>query len=414
MRARKVEVPERARLAMIDAVQIEHFRSIPSQTVRMTNPIFLVGANGSGKSNFADVFSFLADAMERPLQTVFDHRGGVSVVQHRSPDRRSRKVGLGIDLSNLHGDELEARTAHYAFEAREVGGREIEVVREQCVINLSNARTYWFDREGESIRSNVAWVREFKGKWFGASLAMPVIGSVSPFSLVHAALKGMKVYSIDPEAVSGMQETDSGLTLHTNGNNAASVLTEIKSRAPDDYRRIGEVLASVSSGIDEVRPSGHGKQMGFEFVQRWGGGKYELTFDAFNMSHGTLRALGILLAVYQRVRPFLLVMEEPEASLHPGAVNTILNVLRNATSEMQVIITTHSPEVLDSEGITDESIRFVTWAEGKTTVSDLTESSRSAIRKHLMGIGELLRSNALEPAELFENVRRSELFVEVE
>jgi predicted ATP-binding protein involved in virulence len=81
---------------------------------------------------------------------------------------------------------------------------------------------------------------------------------------------------------------------------------------------------------------------------------------------------------------------------------------------MQVIITTHSPEVLDSEGITDESIRFVTWAEGKTTVSDLTESSRSAIRKHLMGIGELLRSNALEPAELFENVRRSELFVEVE
>jgi predicted ATPase len=152
--------------------------------------------------------------------------------------------------------------------------------------------------------------------------------------------------------------------------------------------------------------------MGFEFVQRWG--KNELKFDAFNMSKGTLRALGMLLAVYQRTQPSLMVIEEPEASLHPGAVSTILDVLRNAASRMQVVITTHSPEVLDSKWIGDESIRFVTWTEGKTTVSDLTESSRTAIRKHLMGVGELLRSNALEPAELFVDLRQSKLFVEIE
>jgi len=406
-------VSERARLAMIDAIQIERFRSIPSQTVRMTNPIFLVGSNGSGKSNFVDVFAFMSEAMERSLETVFDQRGGISTVRYRSPGRHSRNIGLGIDFSNLRSDELEAKSAHYAFEAQDISGLEIEVVREQCVIELSSSRTFWFDREGETIRSNVPWVREFKGKWFGASLAFPVLGAVSPFSLVHSVLKGMKVYSIDPEAVSGMQDTDSGLALHTNGNNAASVLTEIKGRAEDDYRRIGELLASVSSGIDEVRPSGHGKHMGFEFVQRWGDNN-ELTFDAFNMSNGTLRALGILLAVYQRIRPSLIVIEEPEASLHPGAVNTILDVLRHARNHMQLIVTTHSPEVLDSEWITDESIRFVNWAEGKTTVSNLAESSRSAIRKHLMGVGEMLRSNALEPAELFADLRQSKLFIETE
>jgi predicted ATPase len=397
---------------MINTLQIEHFRSIPSQMVRMANPMFLIGPNGSGKSNFVDVFAFLADAMEQPLQAVFDQRGGIAAVRYRSPADNVRNVGLGIDMSNLPGAELESevRSAHYAFSAQ--GDLEIEILREQCIIELSNGRKYWFDREGEKLRSNISWLKEFKGKWLGASLTMSIAGSASPFSVVLAALKGMKVYSIDPEVVSGMQDTDSGLSLRANGSNAASVLTDIKRRSLDDYRRIGELLASVSSGIDEVRPSRHGKQMGFEFVQRWG--TNELKFDAFNMSKGTLRALGILLAVYQRTQPSLMVIEEPEASLHPGAVSTILDVLRNAASRMQVVITTHSPEVLDSKWIGDESIRFVTWTEGKTTVSDLTESSRTAIRKHLMGVGELLRSNALEPAELFVDLRQSKLFVEIE
>lgn len=398
----------------INRVEITRFRSIPSQTVNVANPLFLIGPNGSGKSNFGDVFAFLADAMEQPLQAVFDQRGGIAAVRHRSPGEHARSVGLGINLSNLRSAELtsDVRTAHYAFEAQEIGDLEIEILREQCVIELSNGRRHWFDRDGESLRSDLSWVNQMKGRWLGSSLGMPIFGAVSPFAAVLTALKGMKVYSIDPEVVSGMQETDSGLTLRTNGSNAASVLTEIKRRSRDDYHRIGELLASISSGIDEVRPSRHGKQVGFEFVQRWDSN--ELVFDAFNMSKGTLRALGILLAVYQRVRPFLMVIEEPEASLHPGAVSTILDVLRHAASQMQVVITTHSPEVLDSEWINDESIRFIAWAEGKTTISDLTESSRTAIRKHLMGVGELLRSNALEPAELFADLRSPKLFIETE
>jgi predicted ATPase len=400
--------------AKIDAVHIEHFRSIPSQTVHMGNPIFLIGSNGSGKSNFGDVFAFLADSMEQPLQAVFDQRGGIAAVRHRSPESNVRSVGLGIELTNLDFPELESEVtnARYSFAAQ--GDLEIEILREQCIVELSNGKKYWFDREGDSLRSSstLPWMREFRGRWLGPSLALSTIGSVSPFSVVRSALKGMKVYSIDPEVVSGMQETDSGLVLRSNGANAASVLTDVKRRSQDDYERIGQLLASISSGIDAVRPVRHGRLMGFEFVQRWN--RHELTFDAFNMSKGTLRALGILLTVYQRTRPFLMVIEEPEASLHPGAVNTILDVLRHATDFAQVIVTTHSPEVLDSEWVTDESIRFVSWSEGKTTVSDLTESSRTAIRKHLMGAGELLRSNALEPAELFSTLRQPDLFIETE
>jgi predicted ATPase len=400
----------------IETVHIKNFRSIPSQIVRVSSPTFLIGANGSGKSNFVDVFAFLADAMELPLQTVFDRRGGISAVRHRTPLETNNAIGIGIELSNLAAAEIDTavKTARYAFEAREMGGLEIEVVREQCILDLMNGRTVWFEREGGRLRSNLDWFNEFKGRWLSSSsLAMSVFGSVSPFSALYGLLRRMKVYSIDPEVISGFQEADSGLTLRSDGGNAASVLSQVKRASQDDFHRIGELLAAVSPGIDEVRPSRHGKFVGFEFVQRWGE-KNELTFDAFSMSKGTLRALGILLAVYQRTKPFLIVIEEPEASLHPGAVNTILDVLRHASQTMQVIITTQSPEVLDSEWLTDEDIRFVSWGEGKTTVSDLAESSRTAIRKHLMGIGEMLRSNVLEPASLFLTLREPSLFRELE
>jgi hypothetical protein len=71
---------------------------------------------------------------------------------------------------------------------------------------------------------------------------------------------------------------------------------------------------------------------------------------------------------------------------------------------MQVIVTTHSPELLDAEWIKDENIRIVGWSEGATRLSEISDASRQALRDHLMGAGELLRSNALNaPANLFDD-----------
>ena len=71
---------------------------------------------------------------------------------------------------------------------------------------------------------------------------------------------------------------------------------------------------------------------------------------------------------------------------------------------MQVIVTTHSPELLDAKWIKDENIRIVSWDEGATRLSGISDGSREALRSHLMGAGELLRSNSLNaPSNLFED-----------
>lgn len=71
---------------------------------------------------------------------------------------------------------------------------------------------------------------------------------------------------------------------------------------------------------------------------------------------------------------------------------------------MQVVVTTHSPEALDAKWIRENHIRIVSWQDGATHVTPVSDASRAALQQHLMGAGELMRSNALEPAPLFTDV----------
>ena len=119
----------------------------------------------------------------------------------------------------------------------------------------------------------------------------------------------------------------------------------------------------------------HGKKLSLEFTQEWGKDK-KVKFEAFAMSDGTLRALGILAAVLQKPVPTLIAIEEPESTIHPEALGAVLDVIRMASSVTQIIATTHSPELLDAESIEPENLRIVTWAEGVTHMSDLSEQPR--------------------------------------
>jgi predicted ATP-dependent endonuclease of OLD family len=109
----------------------------------------------------------------------------------------------------------------------------------------------------------------------------------------------------------------------------------------------------------------------------------------------------------------VLVIEEPEATIHPGALGAMLDLLRHASRHMQVVVTTHSPELLEATWIEDRHLRPVSWHDAATRITPISDSSREALRRHLMGAGELFRSNALTaPASLFvdQDLRQLSLF----
>src|SRR5262245_27230490 len=109
---------------------LKRFRSIPSERLDFDNPTFLVGRNGSGKSNLVDAFAFLAEAMASPLQAVFDKRGGIASVRNRTSGRSyPPNLGFGVIFGTVNGELTGGR---YSFEIKALQNYGFEVIREQC------------------------------------------------------------------------------------------------------------------------------------------------------------------------------------------------------------------------------------------------------------------------------------------
>ena len=398
---------------ILRSLLLKRFRSFPSEEVRFDNPTFLVGQNGSGKSNLVDVFAFLSEAMASPLQAVLERRGGIAAVgtvrRRSSAEGRPGNLGLKVELQNLNE---ETDWAKYAFELRASNDYRFEVVREQCILGRQDGSRNWFNRRRSAFRSSVS---SLEPALEANALALPLVGGEARFQSVLRFLSEMCVYRIEPEMLRGMQDLDDGTRLRSDGSNAASVLREIKRTSKDDWRIFLELLDSIVPGTTDVKPKKYGNKLSLEFIQKWTE-KKRVRFGAFNMSDGTLRALGILAAVFQQRVPSVLVIEEPESTIHPGAVGSILDILRHAGRFMQVVVTTHSPDILDAKWIEDRHLKIVSWKKGATHIDPVSGATRTALREHLMGAGELLRANALAAAEratgeppkvvLFEEVSR--------
>jgi predicted ATPase len=121
-----------------------------------------------------------------------------------------------------------------------------------------------------------------------------------------------------------------------------------------------------------------------------------ISFEAISMSDGTLRALGILLAVYQASSPSLIAIEEPESTIHPAALEVLVDILFSGAACSQILLTTHSPELLDDKDISLSNILVVSFKHGQTEIHPIGELSRKAYLSHLATLGELLTAGELE------------------
>ena len=75
----------------------------------------------------------------------------------------------------------------------------------------------------------------------------------------------------------------------------------------------------------------------------------------------------------------------------------MLDALRDAAHRTQVIVTTHSPDLLEDKHLDVDSILAVESDDGDTVIAPVDEASRSVVQDRLFTVGELLRSNQLQP-----------------
>ncbi len=374
---------------MIRHVVVENYKSLRRVRVELESFTALVGPNGSGKSNFIDCLAFVQECLSESIELAFKNRGGIAAVRRRSAGHPTN-IGIGLSMSLPDG-----RTAHYAFRIAARPGERFVVAQEQCAVWGKSCAAEWFEvRNGEFT----AAIRGIRPRVSADRLALYAASSTDEFRPVYDFLTSMCFYSVVPSRVRELQTPDPGDRLKRDGSNAAAVLKRLQQDDPtgERYERLCRLLSMVVPGLTRVEYRAVGHKETLEFKQDVGQ-KHPWSFSALSMSDGTLRALGLLLAVWQPGRPSVVAIEEPEATVHPAVTELVVEVLLDAAKERQVLITTHSPDVLDHKALRDTQIRVVTTARNETLICPLSASSREAVRERLYTPGELLRSGELTP-----------------
>ncbi len=167
--------------------------------------------------------------------------------------------------------------------------------------------------------------------------------------------------------------------LEENAGNLGLVLNRLR-REPAVKRRVLEGLQELYEGIDDfdVRIEGGTVQV---FVQEG-----EVTIPGTRLSDGTLRYLCLLTVLCHPHPPSLVCIEEPELGLHPDILPTIAGLLREASKQTQLIVTTHSDVLVDALTDTPEAVVVCEKRDGASSMRRLDRGDLSAwLEKYSLG-----------------------------
>lgn len=374
-------------------VKLRNYKSIGKCAVSLGRLTILVGRNGAGKSNFLDALRFVADGLQPSLDHAVKSRGGIDAVRRRSTGH-PRNVAIELEM-NLP----DWRVATYGFEiaARPRGG--FVVKREHLKVPKpgGDPDVAYVVEEGNIVKSSEPDMPPASPD----RLYLVNAAGLPKLRGVYDALSAMGFYNLNPDAMKELQNPDVGELLHRDGSNIASVIARLGADKPDTKKRIKDYLATITPGITDVVRVALGPRETLEFRQKVVGADHPWKFYAASMSDGTLRSLGALLAVMQlanSTRPVSLVgIEEPETALHPAASSALVEALREAARHTQVVVTTHSSDLLDQIDPATDKLLAVQAQEGNTEIGPVDPASRESIDKHLYSPGELLRMDQLDP-----------------
>ncbi|HPC62145.1 MAG TPA: AAA family ATPase [Verrucomicrobiota bacterium] len=380
---------------LISRVVLKNYKSIAACSVPLRSLVFLVGPNGSGKSNFMDALRFVSEALNTSLDHALRDRGGINEVRRRSSGHPTH---FGIRLDFILPNST---TGHYAFQigAKPRGGFEVQ--REECRIYGLPDDQFYVVESGQVKDSNPKLLPPATDD----RLFLVAASSVPEFRPLYDCLTRFGFYNLNPDEIRDLQPPDAGQVLLRDGRNLASVLNLISSQSPEAKAKVVELLSKVVPGVVDVSTRHVGKKETLEFRQKVGENKTPWRFLAENMSDGTLRALGVLTALFQSFnggalkRVPLVGIEEPEVALHPGAAGVLRDGLKAASHHTQVLVTSHSPDLLDDKSISDQNLLAVTNRNGDTLIGPVDAAGRAAIQDQLYTAGELLRLSQLIPDE---------------
>ena len=329
----------------ITYLRLKNWRNFRSADLSLLDRVFIVGPNASGKSNLLDAIRFLRDVASSGFWRAVHSRGGLTRVRCLAARNYNRghvtlAVGIGDD------DHPERWRYELTFKSEGRGQRRPIIQKEQVIANgeVILERPDERDLIDPELLTQAHLIQVTVNRDFREMAEF--LSSISYSHIVPQFLR-------HPERVSVPDRDPFGGDLITRIAN-----TKEKTRK--------ERLLIINKALRIVAPQMENLQLVQDVVGRWHlGGRYEhwrsqkALQNERDFSDGTLRLIGLMWALLDSNGPILL--EEPELSLHSDAVRqipAIISILQ-MTKVPQVILTTHSSEMLQDLGVEPEEVVLI-------------------------------------------------------
>jgi len=350
----RADLPIAAFPARVEQVRIGNFRALQSVEFKAMTPLTaLLGANGSGKSTFFDVFAFLSDCFSEGLRRAVDKRGKFS-------DLRSRdQTGpITFEIGYRAGGWIEGKRPpliRYHLAIDEVDGRPVVAAEWMHWKRGSRGKPRRFldYRLGKGSVISGDWP-EADDSVSDLPLAKPDLLAVSALGQLASNpqvtslrdfIIGWHLSYLSTGDMRVVPESGPHEHLSRSGHNLANVVQFLAEQYPQLLDRVFATLRRRIPKLETVQPlslpTGH-------LLLTVKDAPFAEGVQARYVSDGTLKMLAYLIQLNDPAPPPFLGIEEPENFLHPKLLRELAEECEVATRRMQMVVTTHSPFFIDA------------------------------------------------------------------
>lgn len=364
---------------MLNSIKLTNLLSFGAETEIILNPGLnvLIGANGSGKSNLIEAISLLqAMPRDKRLGKVISDGGGIEEWLWKGGKNSAAQIEIVI------AHEYKESLCHLI----EIGSHEFigsGFVSDEFIVDHNKKQSFDKERDCYYYQDFICgYIKQLiNGKRISQRIDIDSSQSIlaqrqDPIfypELTYLAKEYQKIklyrewqFGRNTLARNPQRADLPNDFLEEDGSNLGLILSSFR-RNSEVKRKLLESLKLFYDNIDdfEVIVQGGYVQVFFE--------ENGFTIPATRLSDGTLRYLSLLAILLHPNPPPLICIEEPELGLHPDVLPTLIDLLKEAAKKTQIIITTHSVDLVDDLTDMPESVLVFDKYQGSTTVNRLNK-----------------------------------------
>ena len=324
---------------MLKSIRIRGFRSLADVELSdLGRASVLIGANGSGKSNFMHFFDMLSWMLKSRRLGEFVERYGGADDQLHGGSRTTPTLQAEIDL------DTESGRNEYRFTLAHAHPDRFMFTEEAFRFSRKDRRTEapWTHLGGDGHR-------EARIVDAAQSPPRPEVNQKTARTITYL-LRNCAVYQFhdtsDNSNFKKRWDLEDNNYLRSHGGNLSAILYRLEQEDNRRFELICQHIARVLPVSDRFQiEDSYGK-----VLLRWKAKGTEKTFGAHLTSDGSLRFFGLvtLLNLPREMLPDVLLLDEPELGLHPVAVALIGDMIKTLSRDVQIIVATQSPLLVDT------------------------------------------------------------------